>query len=277
MYVTAGYCVQTNTIGGDGLKIRDVSSSQGKKFFINLCSSVVIEEPTDNTGKPIQGTRSVADGLSIPLIVGPVRGSGTSFQSTEKDMFVDVVVHPRVLELAASEAYFKAQIVDLALDWVIKESSVDCNRKWEHVKSTSYKGGRGENSDIPVLFFVDSNGAPVGQADAMGADSSGTGGGATKVMSSTASLLSQLHQERSGEQAEAQEKVDIFSTKPFCTSTATTKPSSSKSTTSSDSNSNKKPQKPLIQEIGVPAEISPSVDAVDPKAAEAQVRSSTLI
>jgi hypothetical protein len=255
--IAAGYCVETTTTAGDGLKIRDVGSKQGKRFVVNITGSVVIEEPTDNTGKPIVGTRSVADGLAIPLIVGPVRGSGTAIQSTEKDMFVDVVMHPRVLEIASKEQYFRAQIVDLALDWVIKETGVDCNRSWEFVKDCAYKGGRGESGDVPVLFFVDENGAPVGQADMGPGAAQGQQQSAGKVMSSTASLLSQLSKEKS---VDPVEEIDIFAathdkTGPGGESKAVDKAAA--------------PKKPLIQEVGVEPPAPAPVLAPEPAAPQA--------
>lgn len=229
--------METNTLGGDGLKIRDVGASSGKKMYINLCSSVVIEEPTDKLGKPIVGTRNVADGLSIPLIVGPVRGQEATSNENSKELYVDVVLHPRVIELANSEKYFKAQIVDLALDWVIKESKVECNRTWTHVTSATYKGGRGENRDTPVLFFVDANGAPVPVNHVDG--STNAGAGATpksSVLSSTSSLLSQLSKEKTLESTQVADNFDILNSKPIAK--AVNKPVEVK------------PAKPLIQEIG---------------------------
>ncbi|KAJ1438150.1 pre-RNA processing PIH1/Nop17-domain-containing protein, partial [Ochromonadaceae sp. CCMP2298] len=163
---TPGYCVETTTKGGDGLKIRELGG--GRKLYINLTSSVVIEEPTDKDGKPIKGDRSVADGLSIPLIVGAVRDLSTSAAAQAGDegcrvgLAVDVVVHPRVLEISSHEKYFKAQVVDLAKDWVQQETHIECEVKWDFVEE-KYVGGRGEDRQTPVLFFVDKEGKPVGE------------------------------------------------------------------------------------------------------------------
>lgn len=252
-YCAAGFCVCTSTVAGDGLKIRDIGASEGKKLYVNLCSSVVIEEPTDKNGNTIVGFRSVADGLSIPLIVGPVRGSGTSLQSAEKDLFVDVVLNPKVLEMAANEQYFRAQIVDLALDWVIKESGVDCKKSWEFVPESiaKYKGGRGDTNDIPVLFFVDSTGAPVGNPDIDAETKQGPA--ASKVMSSTASLLSQLNKDKLGEQESVQENINLFSAANTQVNTAGIGNDSSKLPSNGDVK-----KKPLIQEIGVPDPLLPS-------------------
>ena len=76
---TSGFCVCTETIGGDGLMIREIVNekrgSTGKPLFINICSSPAIEKATDRSGKLVESVslfRS-ADGLSIPLIVGKPR------------------------------------------------------------------------------------------------------------------------------------------------------------------------------------------------------------
>lgn len=233
-----------------------MGASKGKKFFVNLCSSVVIEEPTDKTGKPIKGDRTVADGLNIPLIVGPVRPADASSAEKDKELYVDVVLHPRVIELANKEKYFKAQIVDLALDWVIQETKVECDRKWTHV-TNAYKGGRGEKRDTPVLFFVDATGAPVSAspyADSAASASAATGPTAapSPVLSSTSSLLSQIHKEKSGQAEEATAKVDIFA--------ATASKAGQKNTKTTTAQDKEVPQKPkvtLIQEIGAPSPKSP--------------------
>lgn len=77
---TSGFCVSSETIGGDGLMIREVANngrhlSKGKTLFVNICSSLAVEKATDRSGKPVDSAsvfRS-ADGLSIPLIVGAPR------------------------------------------------------------------------------------------------------------------------------------------------------------------------------------------------------------
>jgi hypothetical protein len=90
------------------------------RYITNICHShTPITQPTDKDGKPIKGDRSVADGLSIPLIVGAVRDLGTGDAAVDEGdegsggrvgLCVDVVVHPRVLEISSHEAFFKAQV-----------------------------------------------------------------------------------------------------------------------------------------------------------------------
>jgi len=262
----AGYCVETTSLSGDGLKIRDASASTGKKFFINLCSSTVIEEPTDKAGKVIKGDRSVADGLNIPLIVGPVRPAEVSSAEKDKELYVDVVLHPRVIELAQKEKFFKAQIVDLALEWVIQETKVDCDRKWSHVTNCVYKGGRGDKREVPVLFFVDSTGAPVG-ATPFDTASTNTTSATPSPLASTSSLLSQIHKDKQGQQDAATEKVDIFAA-----STTTKSPAAKSINPAIDIKTDYKQEKnvtkeappvskkALIQEIGAPSPRSPFDD-----------------
>jgi hypothetical protein len=155
--------------------------------------------------------------------------------------------------MAAREQYFKAQIVDLALEWVIQETKVDCVRKWEFVTAAAYKGGRGENADIPVLFFIDGNGAPVGQAE-VGADAAQ----AAPVMASTASLLSQLGKEKGGAEISTDTaNIDILTAKPFTTKA----PAKDKTGAAAkkDAAAAAAPKKSLIQEIGVDAPAAPVV------------------
>lgn len=247
--------MESTSLSGDGLKIRDVGTSSGKKFYINICSSVVIEEPTDKAGKVIKGDRTVADGLNIPLIVGPVRPADATSAEKDKELYVDVVLHPRVIELAGKEKYFKAQIVDLALEWVIQETKVDCDRKWSHVTDSTYKGGRGDKRYTPVLFFVDATGAPVGATPFAETTASTTASAVPAPFSSTSSLLSQIHKDKQGHSDFATEKVDIFAT-------SNTKNNQNSTTTKikqeiSAQKEPPMPKKTLIQEIGAPSPKSP--------------------
>ena len=303
----AGYCIETTTSAGDGLKIRDVGGGvTGKKLFINVCSSVVIEEPTDKNGKPLISSRTtVADGLSIPLIVGPVRdqdilindadvnhddytnlstsmGGIGSGNAAKKELVVDVVVHPTVIEVALREKYFRAQVADLALDWVAKESGVECSKTWAFTSGgEAYHGGRGENRDVPVLFFVDASGAPVAASSSSGlgggvtpgagagaaagsvgskdATASVAKGGSGGVLSSPSSLLSSIS--KSKDQAQdtlSGGSIDILSAAGAKNATKDVKSNASAANGASGSNSGKseegkKKQKPagvLIQEIG---------------------------
>jgi hypothetical protein len=297
------------TVGGvDGVKIREVGGSMaasGRTLYLNICGSVVIEEPTDKFGKNITGSRSVADGMSIPLIVGPARDvDADSSDATAasgiiggkekpKNLAVDVVVHPKILELSSKEKYFRSQIVDLALDWVIKESNIECDRKWSYLANpdVTYKGGRGENRDIPVLFFVDANGAPVsgteaGTSSSTAGGSSGSSSGPTSVvgpggaatggsgknnaLSSTSSLLQQLNKEKnaSNESANAAKDIVIGLNADKAKSTKSKAASSSKngSCDGAAAGSVKETKKPavLIQEIGAETTSLPLEETAQP-------------
>jgi hypothetical protein len=73
----AGFCIQTETFAGDGIKIREYdiakSRQKGKQFFLNICESPAIDCPTDKNGTPVADYRRIPDGMSIPLIVGTAR------------------------------------------------------------------------------------------------------------------------------------------------------------------------------------------------------------
>lgn len=75
-----GFCVRTETLAGDGLKIREIESNNGKKgkgkaLYVNMCSSKAIEQARDRNGKVLNAESILrsADGMSIPLIVGTPR------------------------------------------------------------------------------------------------------------------------------------------------------------------------------------------------------------
>jgi hypothetical protein len=155
----ACFCVKVPTFGGDGLKVRDMSESSLPELtlYVNMCSSKVIDEPTDQSGKKIEDVNlPVADGLQIPLVVGPLR------RVDELGNAIDVVFHPIIATLCDAQRYFKVQIVDLALEWVKQEAKVQMDtKKWEDVDLTNvmkYKGGLGDSKDIPVLFHVSADG-----------------------------------------------------------------------------------------------------------------------
>jgi hypothetical protein len=185
-----------------------------------MCSSKVIDEPIDRSGAKVADTNlPVADGLQIPLVVGPLR------KVDDQSNAIDVVFHPIVATLCASQRYVRAQITDLALEWVLQEANVQFDKKkWEDVDPSNtikYKGGLGDDKSVPVLFHVTPDGEtsqPLPGAGSTGSSSSsslfpgGFGGMDSSSSSSsssvpkkvkktgtatfsTDSLLSSLHQE----------------------------------------------------------------------------------
>lgn len=147
-----GFCVRTLTSGGDGLKIRE--NGEGKKLFVNICSHEAIEAPRDKAGRPALDERMSADGLELPMVVGPIRSCTDG--SGQESLAVDVIFHPAVIHHCHLQHMFKRQVVDLALAWVQKECAVQFNASdWTSIKSPQYTGGRGVDEDIPVLMSVD--------------------------------------------------------------------------------------------------------------------------
>ena len=71
-----GFCVETRTLSGDGIKVRvadESGASTGKAMFINVCSHEAIEQPMDYGGSRIAGNWMHTTDLQIPLVVGPLR------------------------------------------------------------------------------------------------------------------------------------------------------------------------------------------------------------
>ena len=101
-----------------------------------------------------------------------------------------MVFHPTLIDLC-EVVVFKRQVVDLALEWVGNETELDFSKSWE-MDSVSYRGGRGEQGDVPVLFFVTEemlNGS-TNTEKAKNKTKEETG-----VLSSTSSLLNQIQQD----------------------------------------------------------------------------------
>ncbi len=166
--------------------MREIVQSEftGKDLFVNLCGSPAIEKPTDKQGSVVTMDRFSADGLSVPLVVGPPRDVEES-----NSIAIDVVFNPLVVEIAEKQAGFKKQIVELALDWVMRETTLRFDTVWNSVAPAKYQGGRGIDSSAPVLFFVDDD------EEAGASKQNGSAAGKSKLgdpLSSTASLSSFL-------------------------------------------------------------------------------------
>lgn len=202
----AGFCVRTRTTGGDGIKIRDENS--GKKFFVNMCSFDAIEAPRDRSGRPAVDERMCADGLEFPLIVGPVRSWVT--EAEEDSLAVDVVFHPAVLHHCALQQVFKKQVVDLALSWVKRETSVQFNAEdWTALKSPVYAGGRGADEATPVLMPVDHAMAQAAGPQQGGSGASSSATPKPALMSSPQNLLKFSEIERQEQQEITADKESV--------------------------------------------------------------------
>lgn len=264
---TAEFVIDTKSCSGDGAIIRDVSSSFSKTLHINMCSSELIQEPTDKFNKPISEDRHVADGLQIPLLIGPIR------KVDELRNAVDVILHPKVSKICKQEQYFKKQIIDLAFDWISQEREIQFDRKnYQEPKSPLYKGGLGDNGEIPVLFQISDemladdgnkpsdNKKPASSATSSSSTSSSSSsipdpkkknGKNENVLSSTKSLLSKLNQ------TQQEEELPILNTAPTPTTT-------SASVASSQATKPTQPKKPIIEEIGGKSKVEePLEDTID--------------
>ena len=147
----AGFAFKVKTDGNDGVKIR-VDGDAGRDLIINVCQHKAVQAAIDKQGREVLDDRATADGLQIPLIVGPVR----ECELIDKPLAVDVVIHPSVVHRCNNHKVFLSQMVDLALDWIKEETDLKIFRPkkgayWKMCTNV-YMGGRGEIGEIPVLF-----------------------------------------------------------------------------------------------------------------------------
>lgn len=66
---------------------------------------------------------------------------------------MDVVFHPTLIDVCKNSPVFKRQVIDLALEWVEKETELDFSKSFEN-ETVAYRGGRGVQGNIPILFIV---------------------------------------------------------------------------------------------------------------------------
>jgi hypothetical protein len=195
--------------------VKDVSAVEGKSLFINICSSDLIELPKDKDGNPVNNPRSVADGLEIPLIIGPIR------PISDKANAVDVIFNPIVPKTCQDERYFRGQVLELAQDWIIQERDIKFKKNsYEDVYGVPYKGGLGENGSIPVLFNVDED---AGNKKQESQASSGFSAD-NNPLSSTKSLLKEVLGEKESEPVLTELPSLTTSQKPSVTATDKSKP-----------------------------------------------------
>lgn len=175
---TAGVCVQVNTIGGDGIKIRDMQSQTGKIMFINLVHHKALELPKDKDGKAVTEDRMTADGLEIPLALSPMR------DLDDDSMALDIVFHPSVIARCETHNMFLSQIIDLCTSSITEDRGVKLSKGWK-LQSLKYKGGRGADKMTPVLF-------PINQETGGGKDDKPE----KDVLNSPSSLLGQIMKDK---------------------------------------------------------------------------------
>lgn len=190
-----GYVFRVTTQGGDGLKVRELSTK--KMLYINVCSSKVLEPPIDSQGKKIEKDLIFISSPQIPLLVGPVRTLNESSNA------IDIVVHPSVVECCTKHNSFRQEFAQLAREWVTEETGlVIDSQSYEEIESTKvndkYMGGLGEKKDIPVLFHVTAA-MLEGKQQPSQRDSKGKHSSSSNALSSTSSLLNHLNDSSSNE------------------------------------------------------------------------------
>lgn len=110
----SGFSIQTESISGDGIKVRTIDTP-GKTVFINFCSSPIIEPPTDRSGAVVHFI-SCSAGMQIPLVVSKRR------DLSESTLAIDVVFNVAVIESCLRDKQFKEDVVRLAIDWIPQEA-----------------------------------------------------------------------------------------------------------------------------------------------------------
>lgn len=136
----ASFCLMTNTLAGDGLKIREIGQGSGKRFYINFCHHEAIELPLDQGGRPTSNFTS-SHGLQIPMLVGEVR---TESSNTRSFMVVDVLFNRVVVDACIRSQNFKSDLMELAFQWIQEETGTTFRTDKASVTECSkpYIGGR---------------------------------------------------------------------------------------------------------------------------------------
>jgi len=111
------------------------------QLFVNVCSHDGIQRPLDTQGNPVAEDRPSLDNIQIPLVVGDLRP--TTDASGETVAAVDIVFNPWCIKMVESNNVFRAQIVELGLNWLQQEQHCKLERRWKVIKS-KYKGGTGD-------------------------------------------------------------------------------------------------------------------------------------
>jgi hypothetical protein len=141
---------------------------------------------------------------------------------------------PKVMEVCSRQRYFKQQIIDLGLEWLEQESGLkfDKNNGKEDSRY-QYRGGLGEDKDIPVLFHIDEEmlQSQAVQDNNDGKPTSKVSNKKEELLSSTKSLLAQIQK-----QNDSPEPILSETKLPFQQTIDSTK------------------KKPIIQEVGVDSE-----------------------
>ena len=244
---TPSFVVKVLTLDDDGLKM-----------FVNMTSCPALEPPKDRTGRPMaEGERHSADGLDIPLLVGEVRRCADHTGDLAAASAVDVVFHPWITFRCDEDNTFKAQLIELALSWVEQETHLKFEKRWKTIKS-KYKGGMGDEEDLPMPFPVDraleQDGPIEGRKPREPEEVKG--GEAPRVGLSTPSPESLLRAAAGAQESDGASSFRGDIKLPGCNQGTALADSSS---------SSNKPRRPLIEEVTPPT--AKSAPKVVPKAA----------
>ncbi len=144
--------LQTNTIGGDGLKVREIKDTKdsvtGKDMYINICCHDALSYARDSHGNEIKNNFALVSGLELPLLIGPLRNYDAN------TVAVDVVYHPTIVDYSINDKQFQKQMIDLALEWIEQERNIKFNKDFK-ISKKKYNCGLGDDQTGPVLCPVD--------------------------------------------------------------------------------------------------------------------------
>lgn len=144
--------LQTNTIGGDGLKVREIKDTKdsvtGKDMYINICCHDALSCAKDSHGNEVKNNFAMVSGLELPLLIGPLRNYDAN------TVAVDVVYHPTIVDYSINDKQFQKQMIDLALEWIEQERNIKFSKDFK-ISKKKYNCGLGDDQTGPVLCPVD--------------------------------------------------------------------------------------------------------------------------
>lgn len=120
------FCVATQRMDKD----------KSKYHFINFCTSTEVPVCQDQMGNPADSSVPIGK-LVIPFSIGIWR------DDTHKEKpcrAVDVVYHPKTVDRANQDPYFRMQIIELAFKHIEEDHSCKLHRRYKELKKMKYKG-----------------------------------------------------------------------------------------------------------------------------------------
>jgi hypothetical protein len=83
-------------------------------------------------------TRDFTENASISTQNKPF--SSEKSTSETQCIGIDVIFNDKLIEIALKNSTFRAQIVELSLEWIAKETKLKFDMKFQQVEGISYKG-----------------------------------------------------------------------------------------------------------------------------------------